>query len=136
MATIRKVDYFVLRAPNRPGQGARLMHALKEHGVSLLAMSSFPDEGGSQVDLIPESAAELKAAAKAIGVELSIAKKCFLVQGKDRVGVLAKILDKLGTAKINVTAIDAVSSGRKFGAIFWVKPTEFKRAAKLLGAKS
>lgn len=135
MATIRKVDYFVIHAPNRPGQGARLMRALKEHKVNLLAMSAFPDEGGSQVDLIPESAAELKAAAKAIGVELSVAKKGFLVRGKDRVGVLARILDKLGEAKINVTAIDAVSAGKKFGAIFWVKPMDVNRAALLLGAK-
>jgi hypothetical protein len=135
MATIRKVDYFVLHAPNRPGQGARLMRALKERNVNLLAMSAFPDERGSQVDLIPESSAELKAAARAVGVELDGAKKGFLVQGKDRVGVLAKILDKLGEAKINVTAIDAVSTGKKFGAIFWVKQTDVARAAKLLGAK-
>jgi hypothetical protein len=134
MATIRKVDYFVLHAPNRPGQGARLMKALKERGVNLLAMSAFPDERGSQVDLVPESAAELKAAARAIGVELEAAKKGFLVQGKDRVGVLTKILAKLGEEKINVTAIDAVSSGKRFGAIFWVKPMDVSRAAKLLGA--
>jgi hypothetical protein len=134
MATIRKVDYFVLHAPNRPGQGARLMKALKERGVNLLAMSAFPDERGSQVDLVPESAAELKAAARAIGVELEAAKKGFLVQGKDRVGVLTKILAKLGEEKINVTAIDAVSSGKRFGAIFWVKPMDVSRTAKLLGA--
>ncbi|HZP13493.1 MAG TPA: ACT domain-containing protein [Nevskiaceae bacterium] len=135
MATIRKVDYFVLHAPNRPGQGARLMRALKERKVNLLAMSAFPDERGSQVDLVPESAAELKAAARAIGVDLEGAKKGFLVHGKDRVGVLTKILDKLGAAKINVTAIDAVSTGKKFGAIFWVKPADVLRAAKVLGAK-
>ena len=135
MARIRKVDYFVLHAPNRPGQGARLMKALKEREVNLLAMSAFPDERGSQVDLIPENSAELKAAAKAIGVELDAAKKGFLVQGKDRVGVLSKILDKLGAAKINVTAIDAVSTGKKFGAIFWVKQADVNRAARVLNAK-
>jgi hypothetical protein len=46
------------------------------------------------------------------------------------------ILDKLAAARINVTAIDAVTSGDgRFGAIFWVKPESVARAAKLLGAK-
>src|SRR5690242_3205381 len=108
MATIRKVDYFVLHAPNRPGQGAKLMNVLKQAKINLLAMSAFPDESGSQVDLVPESSAELKAAARKAGLDVGVAKKGFLVQGKDRVGVLTKVLEKLAKARINVTAIDAV----------------------------
>ena len=135
MATIRKVDYFVLHAANRPGQGAKLMKVLKQHKVNLLALSAFPDENGAQVDLVPESAAALRAAAKSAGLKLDAAKKGFLVQGKDRLGVLTKILDKLSAARINVTAIDAVGAGkRRFGAIFWVKPKDVLRAAKILGA--
>ena len=46
------------------------------------------------------------------------------------------ILDKLATAKINVTAFDAVTSGDgRFGAIFWVKPENVAKAARLLAAK-
>jgi hypothetical protein len=46
------------------------------------------------------------------------------------------ILDQLAGAKVNVVAIDAISSGDgRFGAIFWVKPGAVAKAAKLLGAK-
>jgi hypothetical protein len=49
---------------------------------------------------------------------------------------MTKILDALGRAKINVVAVDAVTSGKgRFGAIFWVKPKAVAKAAKLLGAK-
>lgn len=136
MATIRKADYFVLHAANRPGQGADLLKALKKAGVNLLALSAFPDGKGSQVDLVPEKPAALKKAAKALGLRLGAARTCFLAQGSDRVGVLAGAMDKLGKARINVTAIDAVAAGwTRFGAIFWVKPGDVARAARLLKAK-
>jgi predicted amino acid-binding ACT domain protein len=57
-------------------------------------------------------------------------------RGNDRVGALTKIFAKLAEAKINVTAAQAVSAGKgRCGAIFWVKPGNAARAAKLLGAK-
>jgi hypothetical protein len=50
------------------------------------------------------------------------------------VGAIAELLERLGTAKINVTAIDAVSVDGRYGAIFWVAPKDVKKAAALLGA--
>jgi hypothetical protein len=45
-------------------------------------------------------------------------------------------LSRLAEARLNVTAVDAVSRGRgRFGAIFWVKPQAVAKAAKLLRAK-
>ena len=136
MATIRKADYFVLHAPNRPGQGAQLLKALKKAGVNLLAMTAFPDGKGSQVDLVPENSAALKKAAKQLGLKLSVAKTGFLIQGSDRIGVLTSVMDKLGKARINVIAIDAVAAGwTRFGAIFWVKAKDVAKAAKVLKAR-
>jgi hypothetical protein len=136
MATIRKVDYFVLRTPNRAGQGANLLKALKKHDVNLLALTAFPSVGGAQVDFIPENSAAFKAAAKKLGWKVSEKKTGFLVQGSDRVGALAGMLEKLGKAGINVTALDAVTAGwTRFGAIFWVKPKDVGKAARLLKAK-
>jgi hypothetical protein len=57
------------------------------------------------------------------------------VQGDDRVGAIAELLERLGAAKIHVTAIDAVAVGDgRYGAIFWVAPTDVKKTASLLGA--
>jgi hypothetical protein len=67
---------------------------------------------------------------------LGARKSCFVIQGDDRVGALARTLDRLATAKINVTALDAVTAGKgRYGAIFWVKPKDVARAKRLLGAR-
>ena len=136
MAKVRKVDYFVVRAKNRPGEGARMLKALKKHDVNLLALSAFPNEGGAQVDFIPEDTNDFLKAAKALEWEVSPRKIGFLAQGKDKTGALAGLMNKLGKAGINVTAIDGVSAGKKrFGAIFWVASVDVVKAAKALKAR-
>ena len=134
--TLRKVDYFYVMSPNTPGQGAKLMNGLAAAGVNLLAFSAFPSGRKAQLDLVPEDSAALKRAAKSMGIKLSVAKKGFLLVGDDRIGAVTGVLDKLAGAKINVTAIDAVTTGDgRFGALFWVKAPNVAKAAKLLGAK-
>jgi len=40
----------------------------------------------------------------------------------------------LAEAKINITAMEAVCAGQgRYGAIFWVKPRDVKKAVKALG---
>ena len=34
---IRRVDYFYIKVPDRPGEGARALGALRDAGVNLLA---------------------------------------------------------------------------------------------------
>lgn len=133
--TLRKVDYFSIQTANKPGEGARLLKGLKNANVNLLAFTGFPNRRRAQIDFIPENTAALKAAAKKMGLKLGSKKTVFLLQGEDRVGALAEVFETLGAAKMNVTAMDAVVTGEgRFGAIFWVKPKDVAKAARLLGA--
>jgi hypothetical protein len=132
---VRKVDYFYVKVPNSSGQAAKVLSGLAAQGVNLLAFSGFPSGGKGQLDLVPANAARLKAAAKKLKLKLSKKKTGFLLQGSDRVGAIAKTLNTLAKAKINITAMDAVASGGHFAAIFWVKPKKVDKAAKLLQAK-
>ena len=62
-------------------------------------------------------------------------KKVFLIEGEDRVGVMAEAMEHLAAAKISVIASQAICAGAgRFGAILWVAPRDVKRAAKALGA--
>ncbi len=132
--TIRKLEYFATQVADKPGEGARILQALKNEGVNLLAFSGFPAGKKAQVDLVPENPEALKAAAKRIKLKLGAGKSCFVIQGDDRVGALTDTLTRLAEAKINVTASQAVTAGMgRFGAIFWVKPRDVNKAAKLLG---
>ena len=133
--TIRKVAYYKTDVPNKPGEGARLLGALKDAGVNLLAFSGFPNGRRAQVDFIPEDEAAFKKAAREAGLKLSARKSCFLVQGEDRVGAVADILSTLAGAKINVTALDAiVAGGGRYGVILWVEPQDVRKTARLIGA--
>jgi hypothetical protein len=133
--TIRRVDYFYIETPNRPGEAARALKTLKDAGINLLAFSGFPKGRRAQLDFIPADPAAFVKATKRAGWKLSAKKSCFLIQGEDRPGAVGDILGKLADAKINVTAVDAVCAGAdRYGAILWVKPPELKRAAKALGA--
>jgi len=131
--TVRKVDYFYVVVPDRPGECSKVLSALAAENINLLAFSGFPSSRKGQLDLVPEDSAAFKVAAKKLKLKLSPRKSGFLLQGDDRVGAMNEILGKLAGAKINVTAMDAVSSGGgRYGAIFWVKPPAVARAAKVL----
>src|SRR5574341_1579753 len=111
MAAVRKVPYFETMIPNRAGQGARVLGALKDAGVNLLAVLGFPAPGGSQLALVPQDRGALTRAARKAGIRLSGPKPLFLIEGADRTGALADVLAKLAAARINVTAIAAARAG-------------------------
>ena len=131
--TIRVVEYFYLMVPDKPGESARVLNVLRDAGVNLLAFSGFPDGRRTQLDFFPADSAAFKEAAKEAKWKIVGPKRGFLLQGDDRVGAVAELLERLGTARINVTAIDAVSVDGRYGAIFWVAPKDVKKAAALLG---
>jgi hypothetical protein len=134
--TIRKVSYYYTMVPNRPGAGARVLSALKDARVNLLAFSGFPEGRESQLDFVPEDGGAFLRAMRKHGFKLSARKTGFLVEGSDRIGAVAAIHAKLANARINVTAMDAVCTrGGRYAALLWVKPKDVARAARVLGAR-
>ena len=133
---VKKVAYFAMDIPNKPGEGARVLGALAEAGVNLLAFTGFPCGRKAQLDNFPEDVAIFKKAVKAAKMETRPQKFGFLVQGDDRKGAVAELLKILAEKKINITAVDAVSAGAgRYAAILWVAPGDVSKAAKALGAK-
>jgi len=134
--TVRGIDYYYVTVPDAPGEGERILSALKGGRVNLLAFLGFPLGGGrSQIDLVPEDPESLRAAAEGAGIALSGAKRAFLIQGDDRVGVVADITSKLAGANVNLTAAAATSAGAgRYGMIVWVRAADYERAAEALGA--
>ena len=132
--TVRQVDYFYMEVPNKIGEGAKVLQALREAAVNLVAFSGFPAGRRAQLDFFPADPAAFKAVAKANRWKLVGPKRGFLVQGDDRVGAVADLIGKLAAANINVIAIDAVSADERYGALCWVAPRDVKKAATLLNA--
>ena len=131
--TMRLVEYYYVMVPNKPGEAVRLLDTLRQEDVNLLAFSVFPEGRRAQIGFIPADAAAFRQAAKKAKWKLARPKRGFLMQGDDRVGAVADLLDRLAAAKINVAALDAICADGWFGVIFWVEPRDVKKTAALLG---
>lgn len=134
--TIRKVDYAYVTVASKPGEAARILEALRDANVNLLAFSGFPQgRNKAQIDVVTDNIDGLKAAAARHKWKLSRTKRAFLAQGTDEVGATIPPLAKVAGAKINVIAADAIAAGEgRFGMLFWVDARNYNRAAKLLEA--
>ena len=97
--TIRLVDYYYIEAPDKPGEAVRILDQLRHAGVFLLAFSGFPKGRRAQLDIVPANAPAFRAAARTAGWKTVGPKKCFLVYGEDRIGVVADLLATLAEAK-------------------------------------
>ena len=76
----RKVAYFALDVPNKPGEGARILGALADAGVNLLAFSGFPNGRKSQLDIIPEDVNVFRKAVRIMQITTRPQKFGFLIQ--------------------------------------------------------
>jgi hypothetical protein len=133
----RFVDYYALRLADRPGTGAKALDTFRRARVSLEAVHAFPEGRGCQMDLVPANRHTFLRAARAGKLRLSRRKRALLVEGDDRTGALASVLDAIAAASVNVTAVTGVRAGKgRFGAILWVKPRDLRRAAKALGVSA
>jgi hypothetical protein len=134
---VKKVTYCNTIVSNRAAEGAKVLAELKRMGVSLTAFSGFPTSGGkAQLDFVTEDIAAVRRVFKEKGWQLSKPKKGFLIYGVDGVGAAFRHIKKLAKEKISITAADAVYAGQgRFGMILWVKPQDYRRAARVLKAK-
>jgi len=133
---IRRIDYYDVMVPDKPGEAARILTALETAGVNLIAFSGFPQGARkAQLDFMAQDGAALKKAARAAGLTLGAKKTGFMMQGEDHPGAAAVIARKLAEAGINLTSMQIVCAGAgRFGGLFWVKPADVRKAAKVLGA--
>ena len=133
--SIRRIDYYYVSVPDKPGEGARVLGALQQAGVNLIGIAAFPQGARrSQLDLIPEDAAAFVKAARAAKLKLSAKKSGFLLQGDDRPGAVGDVIRRLADTKINVTSVQVFCAGSgRYGGMLWVKAPDLRKAAKALG---
>ena len=131
-----RVEYYAIIAEDRPGIGADLGRRLKDDGVNLLALSSFPlTAGRTQVDLVPEHPERFLKSARKLNLMVGEPKTAFLIQGADRPGAMGEVLSRLGAANVNVRATLGVAAGSdRYGGIVWVSQQDVELASRALGA--
>ncbi len=123
---------FSIRVPDRPGELARLAAMLRDAGVSLVGLWGY-GEGRSQARLycIPEHAEHFRDFARSANLAVEEGKTFYLT-GADQPGALVEWLGKIGSAGINIHAIEAVRIHGVFGVFIWADTSDWYALTQLL----
>ena len=134
--TIRQVEHYSAAIANKVGEGARVLGALRDARVNLIAVWGYARGAGrATLEFIPENGAAFVAAAKSAKLKVSKKQIAFYVHGDDRPGAIADVLAKLAAAKINAGAVQAVCGGSgSYGAVLFLPQAAVGKVAKALGA--
>jgi hypothetical protein len=65
--TVRKVNYFSMSVPNKPGQTFRVLPTLVSAGINLLGCTGISRGRRAQIDVVPDDTRKFTAAAKMAG---------------------------------------------------------------------
>ncbi len=132
---VRRVDHYSASIPNKVGEGARILGALRDRGVNLIAVWGYPQKGRARLEFILESGVALSAAAKQAKIRLGKKRTAIYACGEDRPGAVAEVLEKLAASRINVDAVQAVCGGAgRYGAVIYLAPAAARKALSALGA--
>jgi prephenate dehydratase len=135
MAKVQRVKYFKANLENKPGALLKIVNELKAKNLGLSGLWGFATQPGkAELYVVPKNPDKLRALWSASGL-LADEGIALWWKGADRTGALAKSLEALAAAGVNIESIDAVAVNGRFGSAIWVSPAEIETAAKALGAK-
>ena len=123
-----------LELDNGVGVLARLCRDLADGGVNLLALSAPESAGRDPIRLLVANRELAEHAVKKAGYAFQ-AEEVLFVELKNRPGALAKAVEKLAKAEIDIRYAYATASMKeqKTAAVIAVAPENLDRALKLLG---
>ena len=131
---IRRVQYYTANVTDRIGSAYEVLSELAKSDTNLLAFSCIPvGPSNLQVTLFPDNAEELERRSGKMGMALMPPQHAFLIQGDDKIGVLADLHRRLYDAQIDVYAANGVTDASgQFGYLIYVRPDDYERAAGIL----
>ena len=132
--SVRPVEYFYINARDELGAAYRVLSALAQRGVNLLAFTAVPNgEDRAQFAVFPEDPAYFGAEAHAAQIQLEGPHHALLVQGDDALGGFASVHERLFRSGVDVYASSGVSDGRgSFGYIVYVREDQIEMAVEAL----
>ena len=132
---VRRVDYYYANVRDEMGAAYRVLAALAERGVELLAFTAVPAGPAlAQFTLFPADPGMLAAEARAAQLVLDGPHHALLVQGDNELGALASVHERLFEAGVDIYASSGVTDGRgSFGYVVYVREDQFEKAAAALG---
>jgi len=131
---VRRVEYYYANVRDDLEAAYRVLSALADRGVNLLAFTAVPvGPALAQFTLFPEEPKKLAAEASLAGLALDGPHHALLVQGDDELGAFAGVHEHLVEADVDIYASSGVTDGRgSFGYVIYVREDQFEKATKAL----
>lgn len=132
--SVRPVEYFYINTRDELGAAYRILSALAQRGVNLLAFTAVPNgDDRAQFAVFPDDPVHFGAEAQAAQIQLEGPHHALLVQGDDALGGFASVHERLFKSGVDVYASSGVSDGRgSFGYIVYVREVQFETAVAAL----
>ncbi len=130
------VSYYMGSIPNKVGEGAKVLNALRDAGVNLTGFLGYPRAARKAeiVLVLDEKGPNLGPIAKKAGFELGKKQRGFFVKGEDRPGAVAEKAAALAEKGVNMVSVHAMCAGAgRYGALVVVDSADFRKASKALG---
>jgi hypothetical protein len=130
----RRIEYFYVNVRDEVGAAYRVLAALSERGVELLAFTAVPTGADrAQFAIFPEDPTRLITEARLAQIDLEGPHHALLIQGDDELGGLARVHEHLLKAGVDVYASTGVSDGHgAFGYVVYVREDQLEQAAEAL----
>ncbi|MFH1017650.1 MAG: hypothetical protein V1798_05630 [Pseudomonadota bacterium] len=121
-----------VKVENRPGGLAKVLSHLREARANQIGTWAWTDGNEAYSFVLGENPRETEAALKKAGCKYTVTKAC-LCEESDRLGAYHELLDRIGTAGVDLDACCAIAVGGKFRAILWAKEGQLEKLCKTLG---
>lgn len=130
-----RATQLTLSVPNEVGTLARLCEDLAQGGVNLLALSAPEVDGRAGIVRLIVANRELATAALTRAGYRYSTEEVLFVEIKNRPGALARAVEKLARARIDIRSAHATAypKARKTAAVLAVPQADVERADRLLG---
>jgi hypothetical protein len=130
----RRTEYFYVNVRDELGAAYRVLSALAERGVNLLAFTAVPSGvDRAQFAIFPDDPSRFITEARLAQIEVDGPHHALIVQGDDELGGLTRVHERLFKAGVDVYASSGVSDGHgSFGYIVYVREDQFEQAADAL----
>lgn len=132
----RRIQTLITSLETGPGSLARVYRGFREAEVNVISSWAYEmGPGEAQGIFYPSDLNRARDALASLGLDPRLGEAVY-VEGDDRVGVYADVLDRVAKAGVSLHASDAFAVGDRFATVLFTDEASFPALCRALGCAS